>query len=95
MAAIILKGSTLQVQYFAKLSCPRMEIDVPYIERFFLSRKIAFEFGLTLGNDAPTTRIFVKKDSRDLCTVTIAENDFVLGHEHVRFLLARILAEKP
>jgi hypothetical protein len=70
-----------------------MEIDVPYIERFFLSRKIAFEFGLTLGNDAPTTRIFVKKDSRDLCTVTIAKNDFVYGHNQWPSLLPRILAK--
>jgi hypothetical protein len=38
-----------------------MEIDVPHIERFFLSREIALEIGLTFGNDAPTTRIFVKK----------------------------------
>jgi hypothetical protein len=78
---------------FAKFSCPSVEIRVPYIERFFLSRKIAFEFGLTLGNDAPTIRIFVKKDSRYLGTVTIAKNDFVRGHEHVPFLLARILTE--
>jgi hypothetical protein len=72
-----------------------MEIDVPYIERFFLSRKIAFEFGLTLGNDAPTTRIFVKKGSCDLCTVTIAKNDFVYGHNQWPSLLPlpRILAK--
>jgi hypothetical protein len=66
---------------------------MPCIERFFLSRKIALELGLTFGNDAPTTRIFVKKDSRYLYTVTIAKNDFVHGHEHVPFLLARILTE--
>jgi hypothetical protein len=48
MAAIILKGSTLQVQYFAEFPCPSVEIRVPYIERFFLSRKIALELGLTL-----------------------------------------------
>ena len=63
-----------------------MEIRVPYIECFFLSRKIALEFWFTFGNDAPATRIFVKKDSRYLCAMTIAQNGFVRGHEQVTFL---------
>jgi hypothetical protein len=57
-----------------------MEIRVPHIERFLLSWEIPLEFGLSFGNDAPTPRIFVKKDSRYLCTVTITENDFACGH---------------
>jgi hypothetical protein len=44
---------------FAELSCPRMEIDVPHIERFLLGSEIALEIRLTFGNDAPTTGIFV------------------------------------
>jgi hypothetical protein len=63
-----------------------MEIGVPCIERFLLRCEIALETGFTLGNDAPTTGIFVEKDSRYLFTVTIAQNDFVRGHEHVFFL---------
>jgi hypothetical protein len=78
----------------AKFSSLRVEIGVPCIERFFLGREIALEIRLTFGNNAPTTGIFVKKDSRYLCAVTIAENDFVRGHEHEPFLLARILARK-
>jgi hypothetical protein len=70
-----------------------MEIDVPHIERFLLGSEIALEIRLTFGNDAPTTRIFVKKDSRYLCTVTIAENDFVYGHNQWPSLLPRILAK--
>jgi hypothetical protein len=62
-----------------------MEIGVPCIERFLLGSEIALEVRLTLGNDAPTTGIFVEKDSRYFCAVTIAENDFVRGHEQVLF----------
>lgn len=65
---------------FAELSCPSMEIRVPHIERFFLSREIALKSGLTFGNDAPTTGIVVEKDSRYLCAMTIAEDDFAFGH---------------
>ena len=60
---------------------------MPCIEGFFLSREIALEIGLTFGNDAPTKRIFVKKDSRYFCSVTIAENGFVRGHERVPLCL--------
>src|ERR1700751_3845595 len=70
----------------AKFSRLCVEIGVPCIERFFLSSKIALEIRLTFGNDAPTAGIFVEKDSRYLCAVTIAENGFVRGHEHVLFL---------
>jgi hypothetical protein len=57
-----------------------MEIRMPHIERSLLSREIALKSGLTFGNDAPTTGIFVKKDSRYLRAMTIAEDDFVCGH---------------
>jgi hypothetical protein len=60
-----------------------MEIGVPCIERFLLRGEIALETRLTFGNDAPTTGIFVEKDSRYLSALTIAENGFVRGHEHV------------
>jgi hypothetical protein len=76
----------------AKFARFGVEIGVPRIERLLLRSEIALEMGLSLGNDAPTTGIFVKKDSRYLCTVTIAKNDFVRGHEHVAFMLAQILA---
>jgi hypothetical protein len=65
---------------FAKFSRFGVEIGVPCIERFFLGCEIALETGLTLGNDAPTTGIFVEKDSRYLRAMTIAEDDFVCGH---------------
>jgi hypothetical protein len=64
----------------AKFSRLGVEIGVPCIERFFLGCEIALETGLTFGNDAPTTGIFVEKDGRYLCAMTIAENDFVRGH---------------
>jgi hypothetical protein len=57
-----------------------MEIRVPHIERFFLSWEIALKSGLTFRNDAPTTRLFVKQNSRYLYAATIAENDFACGH---------------
>jgi len=63
-----------------------VEIHVACIERFFLGREIAPELRLAFGNDAPTTGIFVEKDSRYLCASTIAENGFVRGHEYVSFL---------
>jgi hypothetical protein len=57
-----------------------MKIRMPHIERFFLGSEIALKTGLTFGIDAPTTRLFVKQNSRYLCAMTIAENDFVCGH---------------
>jgi hypothetical protein len=64
-----------------------VEIGVPCIERFFLGSEITLESRLALGNDAPTTGIFVEKDSRYLCAVTIAENDGLLhGHGPMPFL---------
>ncbi|MGA8305302.1 MAG: hypothetical protein WB723_06470 [Candidatus Acidiferrales bacterium] len=57
-----------------------MEIRMPRIERFLLGSEVALKLRLTFGNDAPTTGIFVEKDSRYLCAMTIAENDFVCGH---------------
>ena len=50
---------------------------MPCIERFLLRSKIAFKFWLTFGDDAPTTGLFVKKDSRYFRAMTIAENDFI------------------
>jgi hypothetical protein len=82
-----------RISLFAKFSCLGVEIGVPCIERLILRCEIALEFWFTFGNDAPATRIFVKKDSRYLCAVTIAQNGF-RGHQRVSFLLARILAEK-
>jgi hypothetical protein len=72
-------GSEL-LALFAELSCPSMEIRMPHIERFLLGSEVPLKLGLTFGNDAPTTRIFVKKDSRYLYTLTIAESDFACGH---------------
>jgi hypothetical protein len=37
------------------------------------SVEIALEIRLTFGTIAPTTRIFIEKDSRYFCAVTIAE----------------------
>jgi hypothetical protein len=73
-------------ELFAKLSRLGIEIGVPRIERFLLRGEIALETGLTFGNDAPTTGIFIEKDSRYFCAVMIAENGSVRGHEHVSFL---------
>jgi hypothetical protein len=63
-----------------------MEIGVPCIERFFLGSEIALETRFTFGNDAPTVGIFIERYCRYLCAVTIAQNSFVRGHEHVSFL---------
>ena len=76
-------GKFLHLRSFPGLC---VEIGVPRIERFFLGCEIALKLGLTFGNDAPTTGILVQKDSRYFVAVTIAENDFVRGHEHVFFL---------
>ena len=54
-----------------------------HVSNASLRCEIALEFCFTFGNDAPATRIFVKKDGRYLCAMTIAENGFVRGHEHV------------
>jgi len=75
-----------KISLFAKLSRLGIEIGVPRIERFLLRGEIALEIGLTFGDDAPTTGILIKKDSRNLYAVTIAENDFVRGQEQVSFL---------
>ena len=50
------------------------------IERFLLGSEAPLKLGLTFGNDAPTTGIFVEKDSCYLRAVTIAEDDCVWGH---------------
>ena len=93
MATTVLKGSKSPVlPTFSRLS---VEIGMPRIEGFFLSREIALETGLGFGNDAPTTGIFVKEDSRYLCPLTIAKDDFVRRHKHLPFSFARIFAEQP
>ena len=71
---------------FAQLSCPSMEIRVPFIEGFLLRHEIALEIRLTFGNDAPTVGIFIERYCRYFFAMTIAQNGFVRGHEHVPFL---------
>jgi hypothetical protein len=75
-----------KISLSAKFSRLGMEIGVPCIERLFLGREVALELRLTFGNDAPTMGIFIERYCRYLCTVPIAQNSFVRGHEHVSFL---------
>ena len=79
MAAIVLKGSTLQVQYLRRFPVSALKFACQVSNASFWVGKSRFKLGLTFGNDAPTMRIFVKKDGRYLRAMTIAENDFV-GH---------------